>query len=151
VSAAFGVPALFEVTFWLAAPFWALMILLPRWRGTPAVLASPWVTVLPLAVYLLLAGPHLGELWAAVSRPDLGVLRAYLARDHGAALIWAQLIAFDLFLGRWMFFEARRLGVTSWLVSPILLLTIFLSPVGLLLFLAVRSVAGARSREPVSP
>lgn len=142
--------ALFEITFWLAAPFWALMILLPHWRGTRAVLASPWVTVLPLAVYLLLAIPHFGDLWAAVSRPDLEVLRAFLGHDYGAALIWAHLISFDLFLGRWMYLEARRLGITTWLVGPILLLTIFLSPIGLLVFLAVRSVASTRAREPVS-
>ncbi|HTF52110.1 MAG TPA: abscisic acid-deficient protein Aba4 family protein, partial [Pseudonocardia sp.] len=42
--------ALFQLTFYLAAPFWALMILAPRWSWTPRVLASPWVTLLPLAV-----------------------------------------------------------------------------------------------------
>ncbi|HEY2204403.1 MAG TPA: ABA4-like family protein [Pseudonocardia sp.] len=135
--------ALFTVTFWLAAPFWAVMILLPRWSGTARIMASPWVTVLPLAVYLALAVPHAGEHWAAVSRPDLEVLRGYLGRDYGAALVWAQLISFDLFLGRWMYREAARCGIPSALVSPLLLITVVLSPVGLSAFLAVRSARGA--------
>lgn len=132
---------LFQITFWLAAPLWALMILAPRWSWTVRVLASPWVTLLPLAIYLVLAAPHFAELWLAVSRPDLPTLRGYLAQPHGAATIWAQLIAFDLFLGRWMYHEARERGTSSLIVSPILLLTIFLSPLGLIAFLAVRSVS----------
>jgi len=140
--------ALFQLTFYLAAPFWALMILAPRWSWTPRVLASPWVTLLPLAVYLWFAWAHFGELWPVVSRPDLDALRAFLAQPHGAALIWAQLIAFDLFLGRWMYFEARSRGLPTVLVSAILLLTIFLSPIGLITFLALRDVRRT-GRRPV--
>jgi hypothetical protein len=140
--------ALFQLTFYLAAPFWALMILAPRWSWTPRALASPWVTLLPLAVYLWFAVPYFGELWPVVSQPDLDALRAYLAQPHGAALIWAQLIAFDLFLGRWMYFEARSRGLPTVLVSVILLLTIFLSPIGLIAFLALRDARRA-TRRPV--
>ncbi|HEY3710366.1 MAG TPA: ABA4-like family protein [Amycolatopsis sp.] len=129
----------FAWTFPIAVPFWALMIFLPGWRWTRRILVSPWVPLLPLACYFVLALPHFGELWAAVSRPDLGVLQAFAGSSYGAALLWAQLIAFDLFLGRWMFFEARKHGVPWWVLSPVLVLTIFLSPFGLVVFLAVRS------------
>jgi hypothetical protein len=133
--------ALFGLIFYLAAPFWALMILVPRWSWTPRVLASPWVTLLALVIYVWLAAPRFGELWAVVSRPDLDALRAYLGQPDGAAVIWAQLIAFDLFLGRWMYLQGREHGMSAWLVSPILLLTVFLSPLGLVAFLAAREVA----------
>lgn len=138
--------ALFDVTFYLAAPFWLLIILAPAWSGTRRVMSSPWVTVLPLAVYLIVALPHFGELWAVVSRPDLAELQAFLATPYGAAAIWAHLIAFDMFIGRWMYLQGRDLGIHPLIVSPILLLTIFLSPFGLLVFLVVRSVATARAR-----
>ncbi|WP_028924275.1 ABA4-like family protein [Pseudonocardia acaciae] len=137
---------LFDVTFYLAAPFWLLIILAPAWSGTRRVMSSPWVTVLPLAVYLIVALPHFGELWAVVSRPDLAELRAFLATPYGAAAIWAHLIAFDMFIGRWMYLQGRDLGIHPLIVSPILLLTIFLSPFGLLVFLVVRGVAAARAR-----
>ncbi|WP_156096844.1 ABA4-like family protein [Amycolatopsis jejuensis] len=129
----------FAWTFPVAVPFWALMILLPGWRWTRRIMTSRWVPLLPLAWYFVLAIPHFGELWRAVSQPDLGVLQAFLSTPYGAALIWAHLVAFDLFLGRWMFFEARAHGVRWWVLSPILVLTIFLSPFGLVAFLAVRS------------
>ncbi|TVT26283.1 DUF4281 domain-containing protein [Amycolatopsis rhizosphaerae] len=142
---------LFQLTFWLAAPFWALMILAPSWRWTSRILASPWVTLLPLAVYALVVGPHFGALWTAVSRPDLPVLQAFLAQPYGAAAIWAHLVAFDLFLGRWMYFEARARGIHPLVVGPILLLTIFLSPIGVVVFLAVRSATAPKRAANLRP
>ncbi|MET7992941.1 ABA4-like family protein [Amycolatopsis sp. NPDC005232] len=130
---------LFTWTFPLATPFWALMIFAPTWRRTRQIMASPWVPLLPLACYFAIAIPHFGELWQAVSRPDLALLQAFAGSSAGAALLWAQLIAFDLFLGRWMFFEARERGIPWRQVSPVLVLTIFLSPFGLVVFLALRS------------
>lgn len=115
------------------------MIFAPGWRWTRRVMASPWVPLLPLVCYFAIAVPHFGELWQAVSRPDLSLLQAFAGSPAGAALVWAQLIAFDLFLGRWMFFEGRRLKMPWWQVSPVLVLTIFLSPFGLVVFLALRS------------
>jgi hypothetical protein len=135
---------LFQLTFWLAAPFWGLMIFLPKWRWTPRIMASPWVALLPLLVYAVVAAPHFGELWTVVSRPDLAALRTFLGQPYGAATIWAQLVAFDLFLGRWMYFQARARRIHPLAVSPILLLTIFLSPAGLVTFLAVRSAGAPR-------
>lgn len=130
----------FAWTFPLATPFWALMILAPTWRWTARIMTSPWVPLLPLVCYFAAALPHFGALWHAVSRPDLGVLQAFAGSPYGAALLWAQLIAFDLFLGRWMFFQARKHRIHPLIVSPVLLLTIFLSPFGLVVFLIVRSV-----------
>jgi len=129
----------FAWTFPVAVPFWALMILLPGWSWTRRILTSPWVPLVPLVWYFALAIPHFGALWQAVSRPDLGVLQAFLGTPYGAALIWAHLIAFDLFIGRWMFLEARAHRIPWWIASPLLLLTIVLSPFGLVAFLAVRS------------
>jgi hypothetical protein len=134
--------ALFTWAFPLATPFWALMILAPSWRWTAKIMASPWVPLVPLVCYFGLALPHFSALWRAVSRPDLGVLQALLATPYGAGIVWAHLIAFDLFIARWMYFEARQHRISSWVVSPILVLTIFLSPFGLVAFLVARSVAG---------
>ncbi|TDP93617.1 ABA4-like family protein [Labedaea rhizosphaerae] len=132
---------LFNLTFYLAVPFWLLMIVAPRWPVTERIVASPWIATPPLVVYLIIVLPHFDRLWAAVSRPDLGVLQAFLGSGIGAAAIWAHLIAFDLFIGRWMYWEARKLGIHPLVMAPILVLTILLSPIGLLVFLVVREVA----------
>ncbi|WP_030691915.1 ABA4-like family protein [Streptomyces globisporus] len=141
---------LFELTFLLAAPVWLLMIFAPRRQGTERLAASP-LTVLPiLAVWAVLAAPVLPELWAAVSGPDLDTFRDLTALANGAGALWAQVIAWDLLLGQWMYREARRLSIPPLLMAPLLLLTILLSPVGLPLFLIVRAIWTARSkRRPV--
>ncbi|MFG3036618.1 ABA4-like family protein [Streptomyces sp. NPDC048330] len=140
---------LFELTFLLAAPVWLLMILAPGWRGTERLAASP-LTVLPLlTVWAVLAAPVLPELWTAVSGPDLDTFRELTALANGAGAVWAQVIAWDLLLGQWMYREARRLSVPPLLMAPLLLVTILLSPVGLPLFLVVRAVWTAKAdRRP---
>ncbi|WP_329122596.1 ABA4-like family protein [Streptomyces sp. NBC_01353] len=130
---------LFELSFFLASPVWLLMIFAPGWRGTERLAASPLTVVPILAVYLALALPVLPELWAAVSSPDLDTFRDLTALANGAGAIWAQVIAWDLLLGQWMYREARRLGLSPLLMGPLMILTILLSPFGLLLFLALRA------------
>ncbi|MEO6090347.1 MAG: ABA4-like family protein [Umezawaea sp.] len=142
---------LFDVTFYLAAPFWLLMILAPKWGVTAAVVRTPWVATIPLVVYFILALPHLGQLWEVVSRPDLTTLLDFVSTPYGAAAIWAQIISFDLFIGRWIHLEARELDLHPLVAGPILVLTILLSPFALVGFLALRSVASRRKLEAVSP
>ncbi|AJF64295.1 ABA4-like family protein [Streptomyces vietnamensis] len=141
---------LFELTFFLAAPVWLLMIFAPRWRGTERLAASP-LTVLPILVlWAVFAVPVLPELWAAVSSPDIDTFRDLTTLANGAAALWAQVIAWDLLLGQWMYREARRLSIPPLLMAPLLLLTILLSPVGLSLFLAVRATwATGKKQHPV--
>ncbi|MFE6977331.1 ABA4-like family protein [Streptomyces sp. NPDC057682] len=139
--------ALFEAAFLLAAPFWLMMIFLPGREVTARVARSP-LTVLPvLAVYLTMALPVLPELWTAVRSPDVDTFRDLTALANGAGAVWAQVIAWDLLLGQWMYLEGRRLGVTPYVMGPLLVLTILLSPFALLVFLALRAarLRGARS------
>jgi hypothetical protein len=102
-------------------------------------------------VYFILAFPHLGQLWEVVSVPNLDTLVDFVREPYGAAAIWAQIISFDLFIGRWIHFEARELGVHPLVEGPILVLTILLSPFGLVLFLALRSVLAKRKLDAVTP
>ncbi|MFF3847202.1 ABA4-like family protein [Streptomyces sp. NPDC002328] len=138
---------LFDLAFWLAAPVWLLMIFAPAWGPTARLAASPWTVTPVLLVYLALAVPVFPELWAAVSSPDLDGFRELTALAGGAGAVWAQVIAWDLLIGQWMYLEARRLGISPLLMGPLLLFTILLSPLGLLVFLPLRA---ARSRRLTS-
>ncbi|BDT96452.1 MULTISPECIES: ABA4-like family protein [Nocardia] len=129
---------LFDVTFWFAAPFWALMILAPKWRRTGAVVASPLICLAPLIVYAALIVPEFGTFAAALIDPELSGLRAVLGSSSGAAAAWAHFVAFDLFLGRWIFLDSRARGLPSLLISPLLVLTILFAPIGVLLYLLIR-------------
>ncbi|MER7663269.1 MULTISPECIES: ABA4-like family protein [unclassified Streptomyces] len=151
---------LFQLSFYLASPVWLLMIFAPTRRITARVAASP-LTVLPvLVVYMTLAVPVLPEIWTAVSSPDLDRFRDLTELAGGAGAVWAQVIAWDLLLGQWMYLEGRRLGISPLVMSPLLVFTILLSPLAFPVFLLLRAVrtrsaAGAageadRSTRPVS-
>ncbi|MFC8287612.1 ABA4-like family protein [Streptomyces cyaneofuscatus] len=143
--------ALFEITFYLAAPFWLLMIFAPTWSVTTRIVSSP-LTVLPLlAVYTVLAVQVFPELWTAVSSPDIDTFRELAALAEGAGALWAQVIAWDLLVGQWMFLQSRKLGLSPWLMGPLLVFTILLSPFGLLVFLALRAVRQGAGRRGAGP
>jgi len=138
---------LFSITFLLAVPFWALMIFAPKWGVTERVIASPLIVVPPALVYVVLAAANFSALWAAVSAPALGPLAEFLGTPEGTALGWAHFIAWDLFVGRWMYRQSRELGIHPLVMAPILVVTILASPIGFLLFLPVRAVR-TRTKEP---
>jgi hypothetical protein len=139
-----SVQALYDITFPLAVPFWALMILAPGWSLTRRVIGSPLIVLPPLVVFVLVLVPQFPRYWDVMTGPSLDALTALFATEAGSAAIWAQFIAFDLFIGRWMHLDARRRGIHPLLMAPVLALTVFVSPLGLLAHLLLRSVPGVR-------
>ena len=137
---------LFDLTFLLIAPFWALMILAPKWSWTKKIAESHLIVLPPVVIYVVLMIPVLPELLPLVTRPELAKLAEFMSTDTGAALVWAHMIAWDLFVGRWMYLEGRRLNVHPLVMAPVLVITILLAPVGLPLFLIVRKVCDATNR-----
>lgn len=131
---------LFDLAFPLAAPFWALMVLVPGWSWTRRIAGSPLIALPPLAVYLVAVAPILPEFAVEMLDPDLASVLALLATPAGTAATWAHLVAFDLLLGRWMYLDSRERGLHPLLMAPVLVLTILLSPFGVLAYLAVRAV-----------
>lgn len=129
---------LFDITFYLAAPFWALMIVLPGWSVTRRVIASPLIVLPTLAVFTVVVVPQLGEFLAAVSRPTLDGVQALVSSPEGTAAIWAQVLAWDLFIGRWMYLDSRERRIHPLVMAPLLLVTILISPFGLPAYLALR-------------
>lgn len=132
---------LFNLAFPAAFPFWALMILVPGWSWTRRIISSPLIVLVPLAVYFATVATILPEFAAEMLSPDLGGVQALLGTPEGTATVWAHLIAFDLFIGRWMYLDSRERGIHGLIMAPILVLTILLSPFGLTVYLALRAVA----------
>jgi hypothetical protein len=131
---------LFQLTFLLAAPFWALMILAPSWRWTSRIISSPLIVLPPVLIYAVLVLPNLAEVLPTVSSPTLAGVQGLLATPTGAAIGWAHFVAFDLFVGRWEHLDARQRGVHPLIMAPVLLLTVLLAPLGVLVYLAVRAL-----------
>lgn len=134
-----------------ALPFWALMILLPRWRWTQRIIGSPWIAIIPALVYLALVVPRLGAVMAVVSQPMPSVA-AFLGTPEGATIAWAHFLAFDLLIGRWIYLDSQERGISAWFVSPLLYLVLMVGPVGFVLYLILRSVVAlVRSRTTPRP
>lgn len=105
---------LFVLTFAVAAPFWAMMILLPRWSWTARVISSPLIVLPVVVIYALLVIPAFGDVLPAVASPTLTGVRDLLGTSDGAAAGWAHMIAFDLFVGRWAWLDSRERGCRRW-------------------------------------
>ena len=119
-------------------PGWALLIFAPRWKPGSTLVAPVIVAGLLSALYLLLfASGLLGG--AEGGFGSLDELARLFANPTLLLVGWVHYLAFDLFIGAWEVRDARRLGVSHWLVVPCLLLTFLAGPVGLLLYLIVRS------------
>lgn len=136
--------AIFSLSSLLVMPFWALMILLPRWRWTHRILGSPLVILPPALLYGALVLPRLAKVFTAVSSPTLAGIATLLSTPAGATIAWAHFLAFDLFVGRWIYLDGRERGISALLMAPVLFLTLMLGPLGFLLYLVLRDVA-ARS------
>ncbi|WP_067502270.1 ABA4-like family protein [Actinoplanes sp. TFC3] len=139
---------LFSLVFAVAAPFWALMIVLPHWSWTRRIIAAPWIAVPPVLIYLIVVAGSLTDVLPAVTSPTLGGVRDLLGSADGATAGWAHMIAFDLFVGRWAYLDSRRRGIPALVMAPVLLLTILLGPLGYLAYLLVSSrLVSSRTEE----
>jgi hypothetical protein len=128
---------LFSILNMVAAVAWLPLLFLPRTR---------WASVIPAVMPILL-----GVVYAAlvaVSLPgseggfsSLAGVRTLFANPWALLAGWTHYLAFDLFIGGWEVRDAQRRGIPHLLVVPALILTFFLGPCGLLLYLAVRSFA----------
>ncbi len=118
---------------------WLPLIFLPRARWA--------VTVVPVVVPFLLGIVYLVLIAVTLPYTDggfssLAEVRALFADPLALLAGWTHYLAFDLFIGGWEVRDARRNGVPHLLVVPALVLTFLLGPVGLGLYLSVRSITG---------
>lgn len=132
---------LFQLSNLLVMPFWALMILLPFWNWTKRIVSSPWIAAPAALLYAALVLPQIGGLLAELANPQLPQIAALLGTPVGATIGWAHFLAFDLFVGRWVYLDSRERHISAWLVSPILFCVLMFGPLGLLLYLLVRLIA----------
>jgi hypothetical protein len=143
----------FSVSSLFILPFWALMLLAPRWRWTARIIGSPAIVVGPVALYTALVLPRLLALLPVVARPELPVIAGLLGTARGATIAWVHFLALDLFAGRYIYLDARPRGLSPWVVTPLLALTLLFAPLGLgayLIVLALRARADRASADRAS-
>jgi hypothetical protein len=131
---------LYAVVNTCTAPLWLLMIVAPGSAVTARAVraATPLYAVLGATYVGLLASSWGGE---RVDFRDPESVRAGLAKGRPFLAGWAHYIAFDLFVGRWIWEQGLAQRRSTRLA---LLLTWVAGPAGLTLWLGQRAVAGRR-------
>jgi len=119
----------------LVMPFW---IVFPHWRWTNRVMQSVLVFVPVAVLYALLVLPRFGYIFIEVVNPTLSSISALLGTPEGATIGWVHFLAFDLFVGRWVYLDSRENVINAWIMAPVLFFCLMLGPIGLLLYLSVR-------------
>jgi len=147
----FSLPFLFALGGIAVFPFWLLMIFAPRWRPSARVIGSPLIVAAPAALYLILVLPNAGTILPALIRPSVFTLASLLGSPLGVTLAWLHFLAFDLFVGRWIYLDSRSKGLSATIVSPVLALTLMLGPCGFAAYLAARRLFGTRTEAALAP
>lgn len=97
---------IFSLSSLLVIPFWFLMIFLPSWKWTKRILASLWIVAGAAALYATLVLPNVLQIFPAVTNPSLQGIQSLLGTPAGATIARVHFLAFDLFVGRWMYLDS---------------------------------------------
>ncbi|MEM1008183.1 MAG: ABA4-like family protein [Myxococcota bacterium] len=136
---------IFEWSNLYVMPFWVLMVFLPRWRWTQRLMQGTWMVLLLAMVYtgfmasIVFYGDAAG-LFSTLTSPKLPVLVKMFGTPLGTTIGWLHFLAFDLFVGRWIYLRSLERRQSAWWVSICLFLTLMMGPLGLLAYLTVCEV-----------
>lgn len=130
-----------ELVFKLAnasvIPAWLLLVVLPKHPLTKWVAHSylyPFALgVFYLAMFIISFGGEGGM-------DTLGNLKLSFQRDEVLILGWVHYLVFDLFIGSWISRDAQKHQFMHLVIVPMLILTLFAGPIGLLVYLIFRAV-----------
>lgn len=140
-----GTESVFLAANLFVLPFWALMIFLPEWRLTRRVMGTPFLIAVLPALYVALVLPRLGDLLPVLlSQPDLKAVAGRLGTPEGALIGWIHFLAFDLFVGRYIYLDNREHRISAFVIGPVLALTCLFGPAGLLAYLLIRASVRVR-------
>ncbi len=123
-------------------PLWLLMIFAPRWGLTKRIIQSPLIIVPPALLYSILVVPQLLELLPILANPNLNSILGLLSTPQGATIAWVHFLAFDLFVGRWVFLDNFVQQFHIVITGIILFLILMFGPLGCLLYLGLRYFFG---------
>jgi len=138
---------LFHFSALLVTPFWLAMILFPKAGLTQKMVASPWIILPPIACYLIVLLPNFTAGLLIFKNPSPANLALTMGETWGATLFWAYAGAFDLFVGRCIFFDAKERGITHLLIAPILFICILFGPLAFAIYALVRAGKHIQKRK----
>lgn len=137
--------SLFSLAGMVVLPGWILLVFLPRWKHSAALISGFLIPAMLASIYAWLIVMRFGASEGGYG--SLAEVRLLFTDDYLLLAGWIHYLAFDLFIGSWEVRDSARQGMHHFLVIPCLLLTFLFGPVGLLLYLGIRAAATSRLRR----
>ena len=119
-------------------PGWILLIVLPKWKWTLALVST---VIIPFVLGMVYVGLFISQAGNFPEGGGFGSPESVLIAFNNPYLLtagWIHYLAFDLFVGAWQVDDARKQGISHWLVIPCLVLTFMAGPTGLVLYFILR-------------
>jgi len=134
---------IFSAMSMLAMAGWICLVLAPLRRPLFVAAARVIAALLALAYAILIVkGMTAPDAPTGGGFDSLAKVMILLSFPATMLPAWIHFLCFDLWVGTWEVEDAPKSGVPHWLVIPCLGLTFMFGPVGLLLYLVLRTVAG---------
>jgi hypothetical protein len=130
--------SLFNLANAVALIGWILLALAPVRRSLLVPAARCVAVGLAVAYAALLVQTVLGGGLGGDLTSLSGLTQAF-GSPRAVLVGWVHYLAFDLWVGAWAIEDGRRRGVPHWAMLPILFLILMAGPLGLLIYLLVRT------------
>ncbi len=129
----------FQICSAIALAGWLLLLIIsPFASGIDKFLISVVVTLFCLVYAWLIFSS-----FAADDIKSFGSLDGVMGLFQNKTFVtagWVHYLAFDLFTGVWIKKNSLKYGISHWLIIPCLFFTFMLGPIGLLLYLLIRTI-----------
>jgi len=128
--------AMFWISSILIIPFWSLMWFMPQHELTRRFVGDIRWSVLPLLIpYVILALPNAPNILItfASQMPTPEIVVDLFQDDEVIVLGWLHFLAFDLFIGRYVWLRMLSTKRPIYVSTPILILCTLMAPLGFLL------------------
>lgn len=130
----------FQLSSILVIPFWILMIFYPKNTITLTLTRTSVMFIPIIILYSVLVLPNFFALLPELANPQLTVMQNLLSTAEGSTTAWIHFLAFDLFVGRWIFVDSTNQQFPRYVQILCLITTFMVGPFGLLLYIVIRRV-----------
>ena len=117
---------------------WLLLLILPTWKYTQAVILNGLLVVFSI-VYTYLLLQDFDQL-SIDSFSTLAKLKLLFQSDTAVAAGWVHYLVFDLFVGAYIVRKSIQIGLSRWVYSFILPFAFMCGPIGYLLFVIIKLI-----------
>jgi hypothetical protein len=117
---------------------WVLLLVLPNWKHSQAVVLNGVILVLGLVYTYLILG-SIGE-FDVDSFSTLSNVKDLFQEDGAVAAGWLHYLAFDLFVGAYIVRKSKEIGLSRLIYSFILPFAFMFGPIGYVLFAIAKAI-----------